>query len=455
MAPLKSTLGAASAFGWLSKAFVTVSGGTLTADETYYYRTFTDTSQVQNLVVEGGSLQMDFVVVGAGGGMVANISSRTITYNCYYHSGQWVFQGDCGYWGGVYPGGACTYCYYEPAYGANICYYQWNYYCDNSWTYNYSSGAGGGGGVVTGSVKVRPGTHPAYVGGGSVSFNGESTKTSSIFGIRAYEGQTNGSPTTKYGSSSGVPMLGVTNPSMGATAEAASGPNTANYVQPTNAVPAQVQEEYTYLNRGNTGGGNVWPGNKPNASNFRTLNDYANNNMFYGPDTVDVLSSGGWGGGAGYYAFDKDNATMPYWKYDQYNAVLDGYTAQTAAPNDISLRQVQRDAAGGYVDYTQYTGVYGALSSSGYNGKVIIYNALHGAGVEALGLKVGGGGQTSAAGRFESYGGGYPTEATTVQNGRALTGYGVPNTGGGAGIPGTAGGSGVIRVRYLRSAVGG
>jgi len=44
---------------------VTITGGTLTSDATYNYRTFTSTG---NLVISGGSLTADILVIAGGGG---------------------------------------------------------------------------------------------------------------------------------------------------------------------------------------------------------------------------------------------------------------------------------------------------------------------------------------------------------------------------------------------------
>ena len=43
----------------------TVTGGTLTSDATYYYRTFTANG---DLTVTGGSLEVEVLVIGGGGG---------------------------------------------------------------------------------------------------------------------------------------------------------------------------------------------------------------------------------------------------------------------------------------------------------------------------------------------------------------------------------------------------
>lgn len=46
-------------------AIPVVTGGTLTSDATYYYRTFTSAG---DLVVSGASLNVEYLVIGAGGG---------------------------------------------------------------------------------------------------------------------------------------------------------------------------------------------------------------------------------------------------------------------------------------------------------------------------------------------------------------------------------------------------
>ena len=50
--------------GTFSVSKPTVTGGTLTSDATYYYRTFTSSS---NLGVTGGTLTADCMVIAGGG----------------------------------------------------------------------------------------------------------------------------------------------------------------------------------------------------------------------------------------------------------------------------------------------------------------------------------------------------------------------------------------------------
>lgn len=64
--PLLATLGAISNKGYTSgKKLSVVTGGSLTSDSTYYYRTFTSSG---TLTVSGYALNADVVVFGAGGG---------------------------------------------------------------------------------------------------------------------------------------------------------------------------------------------------------------------------------------------------------------------------------------------------------------------------------------------------------------------------------------------------
>jgi hypothetical protein len=58
-------LGAKASHGGNFRRLPTVSGGTLSSDATYFYRTFTSTS---SLIITGATLSADFAVVGGGSG---------------------------------------------------------------------------------------------------------------------------------------------------------------------------------------------------------------------------------------------------------------------------------------------------------------------------------------------------------------------------------------------------
>ena len=64
--PLLSTFAGASVKGYNpGQGRSTVTGGTLTSDATYYYRTFTSNG---TLTITNSSLALDYIMVGGGGG---------------------------------------------------------------------------------------------------------------------------------------------------------------------------------------------------------------------------------------------------------------------------------------------------------------------------------------------------------------------------------------------------
>lgn len=126
---------------------------TLTSDSEYYYLTFTNSTNTAGtttgiMLVEGGPISIDYLIVAGGGGSSGNVnvSSATTFWNCYYHSYY------CDWWGDCWPT---------------------NYYCDDSKTVSIYRGAGGGaGGVITGSKSLNPGSYDISVGsGGSGNLN--------------------------------------------------------------------------------------------------------------------------------------------------------------------------------------------------------------------------------------------------------------------------------------------
>lgn len=127
---------------------ITATGATLTADTSYYYLTFINSTNAigagtATMTVGGGQVPFDYLIVAGGGGSAGNmmIGSQYVQWNCYYHSYY------CDYWG--------EYCWYG------------DYYCDN-WQYvNIYRGAGAGaGGVITGNMTLNPGVYNILVGAG-------------------------------------------------------------------------------------------------------------------------------------------------------------------------------------------------------------------------------------------------------------------------------------------------
>jgi hypothetical protein len=129
----------------------TLSGGTLTSDATYYYRTFTSNG---TLSVSGPSLSVDYVVVAGGGG----------------------------------GGGQSTYNGTPPE-------------CDNTLNRNWQGAGAGGGGIRSGTASIS-GSNAITIGGGGTQ--GGSGVDSSGFGQLAGGG--GAGPSQGNGGASGVPQ---------------------------------------------------------------------------------------------------------------------------------------------------------------------------------------------------------------------------------------------------------
>ena len=101
--------------------FPAVSGGTLTSDSTYYYRTFTGTG---NLVISNSSISVNYLVVGGGGG-----------------------AGGCG-------------------------------------AGNSATGGGGAGGYLSGTTSLSIATHSIEIGGGGAGGPATNSSTSNIEAVK-------------------------------------------------------------------------------------------------------------------------------------------------------------------------------------------------------------------------------------------------------------------------------
>ena len=131
--PILGTRAGASVngYGMFGKAFPTaiVTGGTLTSDATYFYRTFTAGG---TLSVTNGTVVADYALIGGGGG---GYQSIFVNFDNGTGYGQ-AFQGGNGGAGG-----------YQNANSQTL-----------SGTYNITIGGGGTGGIYTGSINPTAGT---------------------------------------------------------------------------------------------------------------------------------------------------------------------------------------------------------------------------------------------------------------------------------------------------------
>lgn len=469
--PTLSSLGAASAFGWHQNTPV-VSGGALTADSTYYYRTFVNTG-ADTLTITGGQLELDYLIVGAGGAGGYSGITGTNNWNYNYHS-----FGTCQSWDGSYncvPSYASAYgsywtsCY-DPDWGYFLCWplnieYGWNYYPDYSETRWIFYGGGGGGGVASGKIKLNPGSHSIQVGEPKpAGTNGFFTAMASkAFGIWAHGGGS-GEPGAGNAWAGGASLSGAIYEGGYA--------NRFNYVDQfmldiaqnyinsdmINLRDADNSTEVSGTSIGRAGGGDH-SYDTPNRTNMplpyhQTIYNKINYN-WYVLSAIDIVGFGGWGGGAGKggqsqgkYACERmDGSGNPMWNVTastdmssaNYKPDVEAGLTATFVEQGVGSRSFINPADSQVVNTTTKFGVWD--------------NVEWGKGVEMMGLKVGGGGMTHGNARTlaNSYGGGYPGNATI--NGHVYSTNGAPNTGGGGGTG--LGGSGVVRVRYLRSAVGG
>ena len=395
-----------------------VTGGTLTSDATYYYRTFTDSTQLGQLSISRAPLTFDYVVVGAGGNanhiaLSGNSVKKEWNWNC--HNWQW-------------------YCdYYD-------CYYQYcvagSWWYDDSYSINKYSGGAGGGGVVTGSTTYNPGNYEVYIAPQN-TVSGQTGAPSALNKtIIAYGGAgTNTSlslPTDTY---------------LNLPYQIASGNG-------TNTARSGHLGRNGSANNGTSGGGRL--------DNYDAFNDtsyvqqYFPEDYSYAASNSNISHINGWGGGAGKEAF----GALDGYKFRSSPSVTSSIVPDIvhSGSDNFSLSQYAPPSEAGNAAPSFYEL---ATPDGNLNWFSVWDNVTWGRGVEALGLKVGGGGMNGSNARTlaNSYGGGYPGKAGTAHYGWVSGGFvyspnGAAGTGGGAGVGGT-GGSGVIRIRYPRSAVGG
>ena len=355
--------------------FPTVSGGTLTSDATYYYRTFTNTSTTgattDTLTISGKPLTFDYLLVGGGG----SVPSSPFLVGTYY---------------------------------GNI----------------YGVGSGGAGGVLSGSTTLNPNSYSIRLGGvGSGKLKGYDSYAFNDL-LRARGGGSGGSASSW--SQPEAPLDSATN-------EQGTYPQgtTNNIVGSGGGYPTAGTgigyRQYPHYGQGTMGGFQDIPGSysfnpdwwytikarvEANYPGYTMGQNYSCATLFdYGyllntpsGGCIDTIVSGGGAGAAGYGLHGQGYAVAWYENNPTYYRT--GWETRTTSPTS------------GFV----FTGSNYAPSNAA------------GAGVTILGLTVGQNGDLPIFRR---------TSALTAAN----TGCGSGFTHG----PGT----GVLRIRYLRSAVGG
>lgn len=373
-----------------------VSGGTLTSDATYYYRTFTDSTQIQNFTIERAPLQFDYLVVGGGGAGGSDTSTVAVGADTCYNQ---CFTICFDYWGNLNP-----------------CSYNCNPYSCNTRNWYKHNAGGGAGGVITGSIKYNPGVYEIKVGaGGTSNSNGVPSsiaKTLIAWGGGGATGAASGTEFDSYLNANR--LLGSGNGS--------------------NNVRSKFGRSGTSP-QGTSGGGTI-AGTTAEWNTIISGSEYNNSSAQGVP-----ITTHGWGGGAG----------------KQGSGVGEG--SNLYSPNSASVMRTTTDPSQAMykpVSEPGLTATYVEKITSTIGTAGIWNNVTWGTGVEVFGIKVAGGGMNNANARTltNSYGGGYPVSGTGSVSGLTYSVHGTPNTGGGGGYQGN-GGSGIICIRYLRSAVGG
>lgn len=319
-----------------------VSGGTLTADATYYYRTFTDSSTTGavtgTLSIQFQPLAFDYVLVGGGGS------------------------------GDAWPGHGVF------AISANRSYYDAYF----SLRTVVQGGSGGAGGVVSGNTTLNAGSYSIRVGaGGSNGSNG--------FQSRAFNDMVSALPGGAKGPTQAAGVAGS-----GGSYSAGPPPGSTPWT-----APGPYSGTPGTSGQGNSGGNTTLNGTSTGCVHGIFFSNYCD---FFGY-CFENPSSGGGAGGAG---LTGNGVAMVV---PAYHSGSKGTGAEVICASSIS------------------TGVGGDFQST-----------APGAGVTILGLTVG--------------------QAGDVVGRTRNAVFNPANTGAGGGATHIAG-SGVLRIRYLRSAVGG
>jgi hypothetical protein len=364
MSPILSSFGGLSNRGYYKPTPV-VTGGTLTSDATYYYRTFTNTSTTgattDTLSITNGSLDFDYVLVGGGGSL-----SSSFKLNAQF-----------------------TVSRYNDAFTA---------YLGNGKTNVGTVRAGGAGGVLNGSLSLNPNSYTISIGsagsGDQKGFNSSAFNGALVAkGGGSGDVTADGGPNTSGNSSNTVGSGGSVTTAWNAFGQQYGTPGQGNdtgaYGSPTTAFAASLFSIVTF-NRGST-----------YSSLSNSCSSISNNGWFsrVNNSTADIWCIQSWHGAGGASASGRGTDST-------------GYATIYFPPNFSAT------VGGGF----ETNSTWGGNPTSA------------GAGVTHLGLTVGQAGDLP-----------HLTRTT------ALT---PANTGCGKGATHAAG-SGVLRIRYLRSAVGG
>lgn len=248
--------------GIIPLALPTVSGGTVTSDATYYYRTFTGSG---TLSISNSSLNMDILTVGGGGG------------------------------------GA----------GASISYIPNNPNTGQPFTGYGVGGGGGGGGVDYRNSTFSPGNYTVTIGGGgAASTNGVSSSMHTITATGGNSGGGNsggsqGTPTGRAGGSgaaggstnaSGDFYITNVNAGGGGGGAGSNGGNGSASIGSMSTTAGTGGSSSTYISVAVGGGGN---GGASSLGNTNGASASANTGNGGGGASSGSGTSGSWSGGSG------------------------------------------------------------------------------------------------------------------------------------------------------------
>jgi hypothetical protein len=446
----------------------TILGGEASIDANFLYIDVKNTGSNTLQVFGSQPIAADYVIVGGGGGGGG--------HGFFDHNTLWYYSG--------YTALCCNDC--------GHCYDHWNIYCKvidgllfcnglYGWSQKttalnltWDGGGGGAGGVLTGTVNLTSQNYSINIGSGgagvsgavNLSPTGGAGGTTTAFGQTALGGGggSGGSGASGGGSSDRISGGAATQGNPGSWRGTILGGEPSGQTIPL----AGKQIEIIWREGGSTTHNfSIWA----SANNFFKWAD-----PFRGRN----LLQPGWGGGAGAPgpgSLTTDPGPFPW------------SLAPTSSPeernmqNPFSNSYTNAGPWGGTLDdrvwSPEYDPVRGAnaytyvetVSGSNYQQKLSIWsNVRWGIGVDALGLKVGGGGMSGINGRAlsESYGGGYTLDATTAQGTYSRNAQANTGGGGGGGIRvadsasagtytsfnGGNGGSGTVRIRIKRSDIG-
>ena len=440
----------------LGRKRATILGGEASIDADYLYIDVKNTGSNTLQVFGSQPIAADYVIVGGGGGGGGH---GQFTFGGFYYS---TAGSGCSF-----AAGTCNYNYMHGWGGGR-----------STLNLAWDGGAGGGGGVLTGSVSLTSQNYSMTIGAGGTGIAG-SVVTDAVL-----------SPTGNAGGSTtalGQTALGGGGGNGGSGASGGGSTDRMNGGTATQGNPGSWRGT---MGTGGSGSSNIRLGGKtvdnqwgePASAGFGfSIYDAGS----YGFNRVAAyrgrnLLQPGWGGGAGAPGPGSltTNPGPMTWKL-----------APTSTPE---TRATQRPFSDSYTNAgpwggtlndrvwsPEYDAVRGVnaynyvetVSGSNHQQKLSIWsNVRWGIGVDALGLKVGGGGMSGINGRAlsESFGGGYTLDATTAQGTYSRNAQANTGGGGGGGISvadsasagtytsfsGGNGGSGIVRLRIKRSDIG-